>query len=568
MQEPQGWARKYIPIRNWLSSYERKDLVPDLVAGITVWGILVPASMAYAEIAGIPPEAGLVASTLALALYAVFGTSRNLRVAMTSTMAITSAAVVAPLALGDPAATIELTAGLALLAGLILLVAGLARFGFISDFLSRPVITGFVFGIAMVIVIGQIPKILGVPGGEGTFFQQLAQLIGNLGLTNPYTLAIGLGAIILILLLKRRYPVIPAALVALVAGILAVVLLDLTQYGVSVVGTIPAGFPMPAIPQVSLAELPFLLAGAVGISFIAIGESIGVGRVYAARHHYEIDPDQELVALGSANIGCGLFQGATVDATLSSTATADGAGGKTQVSGLFTAALIFLTVIFLAPLFRNLPNAVLGAVVITAVIGLLDVGALSRYRAMHRTDFWLAVIALFGVIAIGILEGLVIAVVLSLILLLFRASRPNLAVLGRVPGQEATYGDLGRAPENEPVPGLLILRVDAPLFFFNANVARTMILDLVTAGKDLRAVILDIGASADLDLTTVDMLRDLVNELRERKIDLIFAHARGSVRERMKITGLCDQVGDCHIFLSTEAAVQEYHRRFPGTDIT
>ena len=568
MQEPQGWARKYIPIRNWLSSYERKDLVPDLVAGITVWGILVPASMAYAEIAGIPPEAGLVASTLALALYAVFGTSRNLRVAMTSTMAITSAAVVAPLALGDPAATIELTAGLALLAGLILLVAGLARFGFISDFLSRPVITGFVFGIAMVIVIGQIPKILGVPGGEGTFFQQLAQLIGNLGLTNPYTLAIGVGAIILILLLKRRYPVIPAALVALVAGILAVVLLDLTQYGVSVVGTIPAGFPMPAIPQVSLAELPFLLAGAIGISFIAIGESIGVGRVYAARHHYEIDPDQELVALGSANIGCGLFQGATVDATLSSTATADGAGGKTQVSGLFTAALIFLTVIFLAPLFRNLPNAVLGAVVITAVIGLLDVGALSRYRAMHRTDFWLAVIALFGVIAIGILEGLVIAVVLSLILLLFRASRPNLAVLGRVPGQEATYGDLGRAPENEPVPGLLILRVDAPLFFFNANVARTMILDLVTAGKDLRAVILDIGASADLDLTTVDMLRDLVNELRERKIDLIFAHARGSVRERMKITGLCDQVGDCHIFLSTEAAVQEYHRRFPGTDIT
>jgi SulP family sulfate permease len=564
MQEPQGRVRKYIPIRNWLPSYKREDLVPDLIAGITVWGILVPASMAYAEIAGIPPQAGLVASTVALALYAVFGTNRNLRVAMTSTMAITSAAVVAPLALGDPAAAIGLTAGLALIAGLILLVAGLARFGFISDFLSKPVITGFVFGIAMVIVIGQIPKILGVPGGSGTFFQQLAQLLGNLGLTNPVTLAIGVGAILLILLLKRTSPVIPAALVALVAGILAVVLLDLTQYGVTVVGTIPAGFPMPALPQVSLAEIPFLIAGALGIVFIAIGESIGVARVYAARHHYEIDPDQELIALGSANIGCGLFQGATVDATLSSTATGDNAGGRTQVSGLLTAALIFLTVILIAPLFRNLPQAVLGAVVITAVIGLLDVGALSRYRAMHRTDFWLAVTALFGVIAIGILEGLVIAVVLSLSLLLYRASRPNLAVLGRVPGQEGTYGDIGRAPENEPIPGLLIVRPDAPLFFFNANVARTSILDLVTAGKDIRAVILDIGASADLDLTAVDMLRDLVNSLRERKIELIFAHARGPVRERMRITGLCDLMGDCHIFLSTEAAVREYHRRFPG----
>lgn len=564
MQEPQGWVRKYIPIRNWLPSYNREDLLPDLVAGITVWGILVPASMAYAEIAGIPPQAGLVASTVALALYAVFGTSRNLRVAMTSTMAITSAAVVAPLALGDPAAAIGLTAGLALLAGLILLVAGMARFGFISDFLSKPVITGFVFGIAMVIVIGQIPKILGVPGGSGTFFQQLAQLLGNIGLTNPVTLAIGVGAIILILVLKRTSPVIPAALVALVAGILAVSLLDLGQYGVSVVGTIPAGFPMPALPQVSLSDIPFLIAGAVGIVFIAIGESIGVARVYAARHHYEIDPDQELIALGSANIGCGLFQGATVDATLSSTATGDAAGGRTQVSGLLTAALIFLTVVLIAPLFRNLPQAVLGAVVITAVIGLLDVGALSRYRAMHRTDFWLAVIALLGVIAIGILEGLILAVLLSLVLLLYRASRPNLAVLGRVPGQEGTYGDISRSPENEPIPGLLILRVDAPLYFFNANVARTTILDLITTGKDIRAVILDIGASADLDLTTVDMLRDLVNELRERKIELIFAHARGSVRERMRITGLCDDMGDCHIFLSTEAAVREYHRRFPA----
>ncbi len=346
MQE--GRFRKYIPIRNWLPLYKRENLVPDLIAAVTVWGILVPASMAYAEIAGIPPQAGLAASTVALVAYAIFGTSRNLKVAMTSAMAITSAAIVAPLALGDPSMTIGFTAALALLAGIILLVAGIARFGFISDFLSKSVVTGFIFGIALTIIIGQLPKVLGVPGGSGTFFEQLVQLIGNLGLTNPWTLAIGLGAIALILLIRRTWPVIPGALVALVAGILAVSIFDLEQYGVSIVGTIPAGFPAPGLPHVGITTIPFLLAGAIGIVFIAIGESLGIAREYAARHHYEINPDQELIALGSANFSSGLFQGATVDATLSSTATGDTAGARTQVSGLITAALIFLTLILIA----------------------------------------------------------------------------------------------------------------------------------------------------------------------------------------------------------------------------
>ena len=560
MQE--GRFRKYIPVRNWLPLYKRENLVPDLIAAVTVWGILVPASMAYAEIAGIPVQAGLAASTVALVAYAVFGTSRNLKVAMTSTMVITSAAIVAPLALGDPSLTIGLTAALALLAGAILLIAGIARFGFISDFLSKSVVTGFIFGIALTIIIGQLPKVFGVPGGSGTFFEQLAQLIGNLGLTNPWSLAIGLGAIALILLIRRISSVIPGTLVALVAGILVVSIFDLEQYGVSIVGTIPAGFPAPGLPQVDIAAIPFLLAGAVGMVFIAIGESLGVARAYAARYHYEINPDQELIALGSANIGCGLFQGATVDATLSSTATGDAAGARTQVSGLITAGLIFLTLILIAPLFKNLPQAVLGAVVIVAVFGLLDVAAIRRYYALRRADFWLAVTALLGVIVIGILDGLVLAVLLSLVMLLYSASRPHIVVLGKVPGQDGVFGDIVRTPENEPVPGLLILRLDAPLYFFNANVARKGVLDLVTAGKDLRAVILDIGATTDLDLASVDMLRELVDSLREKSIVILFTHVRGPVRDRMEITGLTHYVGEDHIFLSLERAVREYHRRF------
>ena len=563
MQDPSGWVRKYVPILNWLPKYKRENLVPDLAAGVTVWGVLVPASMAYAEIAGIPPQAGLAASTVALVVYAIFGTSRNLRVAMTSAMAITSAAIVAPLALGDPALTIAYTAALALLAGIILLLAGIARFGFISDFLSKSVITGFVFGIALTIIIGQIPKVLGVPGSSGTFLEQLIQLIGNLGLTNPWSLAIGASAIVLILIIRRTYPLIPGALVALVAGILVVSLFNLDQYGVSIVGTIPPGFPPMSLPHVGLAAIPLLLAGAVGIVFVAVGESIGIARAYAARYHYEINPDQELVALGCTNIGCGLFQGATVDATLSSTATGEAAGARSQVSGILTAALIFLTLLFLAPFFTNLPQAVLGAVVIVAVIGMLDVASLRSFYTMRRTDFWLAATALLGVILVGILEGLIYAVLLSIIILLYRASRPGLAVLGRVPGQEGSYGDIVRAPENKPVPGLLILRLDAPLYFFNANVARKGIIDLVDAGKDLRTVILDIGASIDLDLATVDMLRELVDTLRKREIELLFVHARGPVRDRMRITGLYDHIGEGNIFLSTEAAVLEYIRRFP-----
>ena len=563
MQESEGRFRKYIPIRNWLPLYKRENLVPDLIAAVTVWGILVPASMAYAEIAGIPPQAGLAASTVALVAYAIFGTSRNLKVAMTSAMAITSAAIVAPLALGDPSLTIGLTAALALMAGAILLIAGIARFGFISDFLSKSVVTGFICGIALTIIIGQLPKVLGVPGGSGTFFEQLVQLIGNLGLTNPWTLAIGLGAIALILLIRRTSPVIPGALVALVAGILAVSIFDLEQYGVSIVGTIPAGFPAPGLPHVGITAIPFLLAGAVGIVFIAIGESLGIAREYAARHHYEINPDQELIALGSANISSGLFQGATVDATLSSTATGDTAGARTQVSGLITAGLIFLTLILIAPLFRNLPQAVLGAVVIVAVYALLDVAALRSYYFLRRADFWLAVTALLGVIVIGILEGLILAVLLSLVMLLYSASRPHIVVLGKVLGHDGVYGDIVRAPENEPVPGLLILRLDAPLYFFNANVARRGILDLVTAGKDLRAVILDIGATTDLDLATVDMLRELVDSLKERKIVISFAHVRGPVRDRMEITALTHRIGEDNIFLSLERAVREFQRRFP-----
>jgi high affinity sulfate transporter 1 len=555
---------RYVPITAWLPVYPRDYLRSDIISGVTVWGVMVPVAMAYAEMAGLPPEAGLYTAFAALLGYAIFGTSRQLKVTTSSTMAVMSAAVVVAMQPRDLASYAALTAALALIVGVILLLAGVARLGFISDFLSKSVVTGFVFGLALVIAIGQIPKLLGLPSGEGDFFQQLYQVITNASLINPYTLIVGVSALIVIFLIKRFFPRLPSGLVALVLGILAVSIFNLDEYGVSIVGEIPTGLPAPGLPQVSLADLPFLITGALGIVFLAVGESLGGARSFAAKHRYEINPDQELIALGAANISAGLFQGFTVDASLSSTATADEAGERTQLSSIVTAVMIIITLLVLAPLFHNLPNAVLGAIVIASVIGLMDVAELKRFYGSNRIDFVLAMVAMFGVLTTDVLTGLLIAVFLSLLIILYRASRPYIAVLGKVPGQVATYGDISRHPENAQVPSLLIIRLDAPLYFLNANLARGQILELVMASQPRpAAILLDLGASADLDVASLDMLKNLVRELDEAGVDVLLAQVRGRVRDRLRKAGVMAEIGEDRIYLSVPAAVTDFEQRNP-----
>ena len=560
----QGFLVRWLPILGWLPTYPRDFLRSDFVSGVTVWAVMVPVAMAYAQMAGAPPQTGLYAAFAALLAYAIFGTSRHLKVTASSTMAVMSAAVVAAVAGGDSDKYLALTAALALTVGVLLLLAGIARLGFISDFLSKSVVTGFVFGLAITIAIGQLPKLFGVPATSGDSFQQLAGFIAELDQTNPWTLIIGAGALALIFLIKRFYPRIPSGLVVLIIGILAVTIFELDQKGVSIVGAIPMGFPRPGLPDISVTDLPYLIAGAVGIVFLAVGESLGSARAFAAKYRYEINPDQELLALGAANLSAGLFQGLTVDASLSSTATADEAGARTQLSSIVTAVLIIVTVIALAPLFHNLPNAVLGAIVIASVIGLMDVAELRRYYASSRVDFVLATVALFGVISTDVLTGLIIAVFLSLVIILYRASRPGMAVLGKVPGQEAAYGDLVRHPENILVPGALILRLDAPLYFLNANVARGQILDLISASQPAPvAVIFDLGGSADLDIASLDMLKNLVVELDEIGIAVLLAQVRGGVRDRLRQAGLMAEIGEDRIYLSVAAAVHDFEQQPP-----
>ncbi len=558
----------YVPMSRWLPAYRRDWLRPDVVAAVTSWGVMVPVALAYAGLAGVPPELGLVTAFTALAAYAVFGTSRHLKVTVSSTMAIMSASVVGDLAGGDAAAYVALTATLALIVGGILVGAGLARLGFIADFLTKSVVTGFIVGLAITIIIGQIPKILGVPGLSGSLPEQVVQLLGELPDTNPYTLAVGLVALVLILVLRRVSRRIPGPLIALVLGIVAVVALDLQAHGVSVVGEVATGLPLPSIPSVPLTSIPFLVLGAAGMVFLAVGESVGAGRAYASRHRYAIDPDQEMLALGAANLSAGLFGGFTTDASLSQTATADTAGATSQLSSLITSALVLATAVLLAPLFTNLPNAVLGAIVIAAVLSLIDVGELRRYWAWRRTDFVIAVAAMVGVLLTTVLAGMVLAVLLSVAFLLYRASRPYVAALGRMPGRRETFADLARHPDAEPTTGLVIVRLDAPLYFFNANVAMAQILDLVAARQPgPRGVLIDLAATADLDVTTADMLHELHADLRARDIEILLAQVKGTVRDRMRKTGLMTELGEDHVYLSIGSAVTDFERRWgPGIE--
>jgi SulP family sulfate permease len=551
---------RYVPIIGWARSYQRAWLRDDLISGVVVGAIMIPVAMAYAQMAGVPVQAGLYAAIVGMTAYAIFATSRHLKITTSSTMSIMSIAVVAPLAAGDPAAFMALTSALALTVGIIMLILGIMKLGFISDFLAKSVMTGYIFGVACLIAISQLPKVFGVSGGSGSFFQQLGRFIAKLPETNVYSLALGVGAIVLILVIKRFKPLIPGALVALVLGTALSSLLQLNAlYGVSVVGHIPTGMASFTIPIINLSAIPFLIGGAAGIVFLAVGETLGTGRTFAAKYHYEVDADQELLAMGAANVSSGLFQGITIDMSLSSTASGEAAGERTQLSSLVSAGVILAVVVLLAPLLRNLPAAVLGAIVLTSILGLFNFGELKRYYRQRKTDFALALIALVGVVSTTVMVGLALAVLLSLVMLLYRASRPYIALLGRRSSGE--YGDLDRHPDAQRIPGLVILRLDAPLYFFNANVARTQILAQTRVDPPLRGILLDLGASADLDIGTSDMLRDLTSDLRQTNIDLLLAQVRGSVRERMRVTGLFDHIGEDHILPSVDAAVQSFLSR-------
>ena len=556
-QTPRELIGRYLPITAWLPSYPRAWLGKDVAAGITSWAVMVPVAMAYAELAGVPAGVGLVTATAALAAYAVLGTGRHVKVTTSSTMAVMSASVVASAADGDPARYLALTAALAIIVGLMLLGAGLLKLGFLSEFLAKPVITGFLVGLAVTIVVGQLPKLFGVPGTEGNVIDQLVGLGQQLSQTSMASLALGTASMILILVARAVNRRIPGPLIAVGLAIVAVSVFDLADEGVAIVGHIETSLPLPSLPRIDFSDIAFLITGAAGIAFLALAESISAGRAFANRHGYRIDPDQELVAIGGANATSGLFGGFAVDASMSSMATGEAAGNKTQLSSLVMVALLMLTILVLAPLFTNLPQSVLAAIIVTSVIGVVDLPEWKRYIEWRSTDALLASVAAIGVMATDVLTGLAIAALFSVLILLLRASRPVVAELGRLPGPDGTFVDVGRHDAAEPIDGLLLIRLDTPLYYFNATAVSDAVISRVRrADAAPRAVVLDIAATDELDITTSDMLHDLVATLEEIEVALVIVHAKGLVRDRMAKVGLTKRLGPNGMYPSEEAATR------------
>jgi high affinity sulfate transporter 1 len=524
-----------------LVPYDRSWLRGDLAAGITVWAVLVPESLAYASIAGVSPVVGLYAAPGALILYAAFGSSRHLIVGPMSATAALSAASVAEFAAPGTGTFTQLTAALAITTGIAAAVAGLLRLGFLANYISEPVLKGFIVGLALTIIVGQLPKLFGVSGGSGDFFEKLWDLVTKLGDTSGLTLAVGLASLAIVLGLKRVAPLVPASLVAVAFGVLAVKLFDLDAHGVAIVGHIDRGLPSLGLPDVKAHDYLDLAAAGIGVMLVGFAEGLGAAKTYAAREHYEIATNRELLGLGTANLAAGLSSGMVVNGSLSKTAVNGSAGARTQLSGLTVAGLTIVTLLFLTGLFEDLPEATLAAVVIAAVIELVDVPALvrlyriftgppSRFGIAIRPDFVAAVAALAGVLVFDTLPGLFIGIAVSLALLVYRASTPHVAELGNVPGARGHFTDLARHDDDLPVPGLVIVRPESGLFFANADHVRNAILSAVARSKP-HAVVLDAETVPYIDVTAITMLEQLAGDLERDGVRLVIARDIGGVRD-------------------------------------
>src|SRR5215469_9761728 len=553
-----------LPILRWLPSYDARWFRADVVAGLTLWGILVPEAIAYAGLAGAPVQAGLYTLLASLVAYAILGTTRQAVSAPTSGSSIMMATVVAPFLVTGPGELAELLVLLVLVVGIIFLLCGLVRLGFVIAFISHSVMTGFVFGLAIYIAVSQIPKLFGLSRAHGETLYQLWHLVGQLGAANWVTFAIGAGGLALLYIIEARAPRAPGPLMIMAAGILLVSVLRLAdEHAVQVVGVVHPGLPIPSPPMANLDDVLDLLPGAFAITLFILSEALGVGYNLSSKYGYDIDANQELIALGVSNLAAAGLGGLVSGCSVSSTAVNDRAGAKSQVSSLTAATMVLITLLALMPLFHNLPQAILSAIVIHAVVRMMRVAELKRFYRFHPSEFGLALVALLGVITVGILPGLGIAVVLSLLRFIWGASHLSLSRLGRVPGKDHSYRVIGDAPDS--IPGLEILRLDGPLFFANALRFRNEVRLLFSGSTPPKAILVNLHANFGIDLSATDTLLGLVAEAEKTNTEVLFAELQDPVRQMFRRCGLQDRLGENHLFATVDDAVQDYIDRHPAT---
>ena len=556
-----------LPTISRLREYSPGWFRDDVVAGLTLSALLVPVGMGYAEAAGLPAIAGLYATIGALVAYFLFGPSRILVFGPDSALLPLVAAAVVPLAGGDGERAMALAAALAIMAGLMCLAGALARLGFVTDLLSRPIRVGYMNGIALMILVGQLPKLLGFSVDATGVVDGIVELGRGIadGKTVPAALLIGLASLALIFGLRRVSPRIPGVLVAVVAAGVVVQVLGLSD-DLKVVGQVPPGLPKIGLPAVTMSDLMTLLPSALGIALISFADTSVISHAFAARRGERVDADRELAALGAVNVTAGLFSGFASSGSATRTPVAEAAGSRTQVTGLVGAGAIVLLLVAVPGLLAPVPAAALAAVVISAALSLFDVDGLRRLWRQRRSELGLALIAFLAVTIFGALPGIAVAVGLSLLNFIRHAWRPHDAILGRVTGYKG-YHDLGRHPEARLVPGLILYRWDAPLFFANADLFREHVLEIVDhAPPPIRWLAVTSEPMTDIDTTAADMLDELITELARRGVELHFADMKGHVKDRLRTYGLFDRLGADRFHPTVGGVVKAYLGRHPDVE--
>jgi high affinity sulfate transporter 1 len=535
-----AWRRRVssaLPIVQWLPQYQRSWIRPDVIAGLTLAAYAIPVSVAYASLAGLPPQAGLYCYLLGGIAYVAFGTSRQLAIGPTSAISILIGSAIGTLAAGDPLRQTQLAAAVAVLAGFIGLIAWALRLGNISNFVSETVLTGFKVGAGLVIASTQLPKLFGISSGGSNFFTRILEVFRHLHETNLTTLWVGLGALALLVLGERLLPRRPIALFVVVISIAVMSYFPLARMGVKTVAAIPQGFPQFGWPLVHWSEVDNLFAVAMACFLLSYVESISVVRTFALKHEYAIDADQELLALGAANFVAGLGQGYPLAGGMSQSAVNEKAGAKTPIALVIASAGIGVVLLFLTGLMRNLPQPVLAAIVLMAVGGLIRLREIRHLYRVSRMEFRVAMVATVGVLAFGILKGVLLAAIFSILLLLKRASHPRIIQLGRLPGTEQ-FADAARYSETETVPQVLMLRVESGLFYFNAQNVKNEVLKYISQHTGIELLVIDLSTSANIDLAGVRMLSELDRQVTGLGASLALAEVHGDVRDLLHAEGL------------------------------
>jgi len=553
-----------VPMVGWIRSYERRWLRGDLVAGVAVAALIIPKNLGYAGIAGIPLQNGLYAAAAATILYAVFGTSRQISMGPSSGLAAVAASAVLAAGITSEADVATFVAGITLLSGLMFILLAVLRMSWIARFLSQAVVTGFLFGAAIDVVVGELPKITGTDAEGSNAFLELWSWLGGLGSTDSATFVVGAVALVVVFGLRLVAPSVPGALVLLVGGLVLSVAADLDGRGVAVVGSIPSGLPAAEVPDVGLVWDHAGVASSAALALVLIGfsQTAGDAKVFATRHRYRVDLHQETIAQGVANAGAGLLQGMPVSTSLSASSLNDRAGARSGVASLTAGLVVIGTLLFLAPLFAHLPKPVLAALVIEAVVmGMMNVGEMRRLARVQRFDFWVAMVAILATLAVGVLAGVLVGIALSLLWLVAVATRPAMPTLGRRPGT-TLFRPLARHPGDEEFAGVEVLRLEGSLFFATSEALDERIRELIDASDGgLDCIVLDCSAITFTDAQGAAALDELVTVAEESGLELRLARLRPAVRQVLDRDGVIEHVGEDRIHPSVDLAVQAHLQR-------